>query len=245
MTTYDLYYWPTIPGRGEFVRLVLEATHTPYRDVARLPEDQGGGTAAIFEILKAHGATMRPFAPPILTTPNLVLWQTAHICTTLAQRHNLMPSDPTRAHHTAALLLTLIDVVDEFHNTHHPVAIAYHYEDQQDEARRNAQAFVQKRLPRFFNYFEDVWRRNTTSDQHLVGEQLTVADLALFQVLEGFAYAFPNAFSQLASDMPGLLSVRDHVRQFPTLQNYFASDRHIAFNNHGIFRHYTELDCDP
>ena len=37
---YELHYWPTIQGRGEFVRLVLEATGAPYIDVARAAEDK-------------------------------------------------------------------------------------------------------------------------------------------------------------------------------------------------------------
>jgi hypothetical protein len=37
----DLYYWPGIPGRGEFVRLALEAGKIPYRDVAIEAGDEG------------------------------------------------------------------------------------------------------------------------------------------------------------------------------------------------------------
>ena len=32
---YELYYWPMIQGRGEFVRLALEEAEAPYVDVAR------------------------------------------------------------------------------------------------------------------------------------------------------------------------------------------------------------------
>jgi glutathione S-transferase len=32
---YQLFYWPTIQGRGEFVRLALEEAAAPYDDVAR------------------------------------------------------------------------------------------------------------------------------------------------------------------------------------------------------------------
>jgi len=32
---YELYYWPTIQGRGEFVRLALEEAGADYVDVAR------------------------------------------------------------------------------------------------------------------------------------------------------------------------------------------------------------------
>ena len=34
-TPYELYYWPNIHGRGEFVRLVLEEAGAPYVDVGR------------------------------------------------------------------------------------------------------------------------------------------------------------------------------------------------------------------
>ena len=32
---YELYYWPGIQGRGEFVRLALEEAGADYVDVAR------------------------------------------------------------------------------------------------------------------------------------------------------------------------------------------------------------------
>ena len=34
---YELYYWPQIQGRGEFVRLALEEADADYVDVARKP----------------------------------------------------------------------------------------------------------------------------------------------------------------------------------------------------------------
>ena len=33
--SYELYYWPEIQGRGEFVRLALEEAGAAYVDVAR------------------------------------------------------------------------------------------------------------------------------------------------------------------------------------------------------------------
>ena len=41
---YELYYWPGIQGRGEFVRLALEDAGADYVDVARL----NGGDVALF-----------------------------------------------------------------------------------------------------------------------------------------------------------------------------------------------------
>ena len=37
---YELYYWPSIQGRGEFVRLALEEAGANYVDIAR--GDKGG-----------------------------------------------------------------------------------------------------------------------------------------------------------------------------------------------------------
>lgn len=56
---YELFYWPVIQGRGEFIRLVLEDAGAPYLDVARQPESEGGGVAALMRLLKASGVTPR------------------------------------------------------------------------------------------------------------------------------------------------------------------------------------------
>ncbi len=40
---YELYYWPEIQGRGEFVRLSLEEAAVDYIDVARMPACRGMG----------------------------------------------------------------------------------------------------------------------------------------------------------------------------------------------------------
>ena len=50
---YELYYWPTIQGRGEFVRLALEAAGTPYDDVARRPR----GMAAMMRMMDGGAAS--------------------------------------------------------------------------------------------------------------------------------------------------------------------------------------------
>jgi glutathione S-transferase len=51
---YELYYWPTIQGRGEFVRLLLEEAGANYVDVAR-GADKGAGVGALERfVLRAH-----------------------------------------------------------------------------------------------------------------------------------------------------------------------------------------------
>ena len=90
---YELYYWPNIPGRGEFVRLVLEEAATPYRDVGRLPAEQGGGAEAVAAFWSGEREGHPIFAPPVLKQGELVLSQTAAICHFLGRRHELAPPD--------------------------------------------------------------------------------------------------------------------------------------------------------
>jgi glutathione S-transferase len=69
---YELYYWPGIQGRGEYVRLALEEAGADYLDVAR----GAHGTAAMMKMMEAK--TTPPFAPPFLKAGRLVIGQTAN-----------------------------------------------------------------------------------------------------------------------------------------------------------------------
>lgn len=237
---YDLYYWPILPGRGEFVRLVLEEAAVPYVDVARLPEEEGGGFKPLLAFVQGERPGQPPYAPPILVHGELVLAQSAVICAYLGERHGLAPDEPGKRMQALQLQLTIADVTDEAHDTHHPISAALYYEDQKDAAREASRNFLEQRLPRFVDYFERVLERN--GGQWLVGDALTYADLSLFQLLEGLAYAFPKGFAQVTESKPLLLDLRDRVAKRPRIAAYLASDRRLAFNEHGVFRYYPELD---
>jgi glutathione S-transferase len=238
--SYEIYYWPMIPGRGEFVRLVLEEAGVPYRDVARLPEKEGGGMEALMPFIRGERPGQPVYAPPILVHGDFVLAQTAAICAYLGERHGLAPDGPQERMQTLQLQLTIADVVDETHNTHHPVSAALYYEDQKEAAREAAKQFLAQRLPRFLPYFERVLERN--GGQWLIGDGPSYADLSLFQLLEGLAYAFPRAFAKVTESTPLLLALRQRVASRPRIAAYLASDRRLAFNEDGIFRRYPELD---
>jgi glutathione S-transferase len=239
---YELYYWPDIPGRGEFVRLVLEEAATPYRDVGRIPAEQGGGTEAVTELWAGKGEGHPIFAPPVLKQGELVLSQTAAICHFLGRRHELTPRDEAGQAQALALQLTIADLVVEAHDTHHPISAWLYYEDQQAEARQRAPHFVNERLPRFLQYFERVLRHN--GEDVLVGERISHADLGLFQVLEGLAYAFPRGFALASDSTLRVLALRERVRGRPRIAAYLGSERRLPFNQDGIFRRYPELDAD-
>lgn len=237
---YELYYWPMLPGRGEFVRLVLEEAGAPYVDVARLPKEEGGGFEPLQDFMSGQRPGQPTYAPPILVHGDLVLAQSAAICAYVGERHGLAPDDPGRRKQALQLQLTIADVSDEAHNTHHPISATLYYEDQKEAALEASRRFISERMPRFLGYFERV--RERSGGPWLMGEALTYPDLSLFQLLEGLAYAFPRGFAKVTESTPSILALRDAVAQRPRIAAYLESDRRLPFNEHGVFRCYPELD---
>jgi len=235
---YELYYWPSIQGRGEFVRLCLEEAGADYLDVARA----AGGMPRLMQFLNDPGATRSPFAPPFLKAGRLVIGQTANILMFLGPRHGLVPRDEAGRLWTNALQLTVTDFVVEVHETHHPIASSLYYQDQKQEARRRAADFLKNRAPKFLGYFERILKRNPRGERYLVGAKLSYADLSLFQVIAGLRYAFPHAMAAAAGDHRRLFALHERVQERPRVAAYLASARRIPFNENGIFRHYPELD---
>jgi glutathione S-transferase len=239
---YELYYWPTIQGRGEFVRLAMEEGRAPYVDIAR-GSGHGTGIAAMMRLLAGADRLERPpFAPPFLKAGRLLIGQTANILQFLGQRHGLAPKSEAGRLWTHQLQLTITDFLVEVHDTHHPVAASLHYEDQKKEARRRAADFLSSRLPKYLGYFENVLAQNPSA-RYLVGAKLTYADLSMFQVLAGLNYAFPHAMRKAARQFPRLVAHHARIQDRPRIAAYLASPRRIGFNNEGIFRRYPELDA--
>lgn len=243
---YSLYYWPMLPGRGELVRLVLEQAGVPYDDVARRPEEDGGGVPAMMAMLHAEGPGLRPLAPPVLVHGSRRLAQMPNLCAYLAARHGLVPDDEGARAEALQLQLTLADLIDETHDTHHPISTSLYYEEQRAEARKRTQHFVDARMPKFLRYFEAVLRANADGGgRHLVGDAVSYVDLSMSQVLRGLEHAFPRAHAHYAPELSGLQALREHVDGLPAIAAYRASERCLPFNEHGIFRRYPELDLEP
>ena len=236
---YELYYWPEIQGRGEFVRLALEDAGADYTDVARLP-GKGSGTAAMMTLLDGSRVKQPSFAPPVLRSGKLVIGQTANILQWLGPRHGLAPAGEAGRLWTHQLQLTIADLVAEAHDTHHPIASHLYYEDQIPEAKRRAREFTKLRMPKYLSYFEGVLVNS--GGRYLTGRRLTYADLSLFQIVDGLRYAFPKAFARVQVRIPRVVEVHDAVAGRPRLKAYLTSERRISFNLQGIFRRYRELD---
>jgi len=233
---YQLFYWPEIQGRGEFVRLALEDAGAAYDDVAR----SGRGMSEMMAMIGGEGEKRPPFAPPFLKAGKLVIAQVADILFYLGPRLKQAPADEAGRLWLHQLQLTVTDFVKEIHDTHHPLGSTLYYEDAKPEAKRYTESFLRTRAPKYLGYFETVLTKSGGS--WLLGRKFTYADLSVFQLIDGLRYAFPNAMRRLDRDVPGLVGVHERVAKRPNVKKYLESDRRIPFNEMGIFRHYPELD---
>ncbi|MEO8702410.1 MAG: glutathione S-transferase [Kofleriaceae bacterium] len=229
---YELFYWPEIQGRGEFVRLVLEDLGVEYVDRGRDGTDLEAALAGDLEGLA--------FAVPVLRDGELVIPQTVAITRFLGERHGLAPASEQGRLLAQAIALTIADVVNEAHDTHHPISVEARYETQREAAAQRARVFREARMPRLLAYLEGLLGRDRHGDGAYLAGAPSYADLAAFQLLEGLAYAFPKALA--LAEIPKLRALRDRIAVRPRLAAYLASDRRIAFNELGIFRRYPELD---
>ena len=231
---YELYYWPSIQGRGEYIRLALEEAGAGYVDVAR-----ERGTAAMMRMME-KGSGTPPFAPPFLKAGKLVIGQTANILLYLGARHALAPKTEAGRLWLHQLQLTITDFVSEVHDTHHPLGPSLYYEDQKSEAKKRTQEFWDERVPKYLGYFEQLLE--ASSGHYVTGRKLSYVDLSLFQLVEGLRYAFPKRMKAFERKIPQLCELHDRIVARPNIRVYLASERRIAFNTDGIFRHYKELD---
>jgi glutathione S-transferase len=237
---YELYYWPEIQGRGEFVRLALEEAGASYVDVAR--DKRAGGMPALLKIMGDAKLRQPPFAPPFLKAGKLLVSQTPNILMYLGARHALAPKTEAGRLWVNQLQLTIADFLVEAHDVHHPIGSGLYYEDQKAESLRRADDFRKNRVPKYLGYFERILERAGGKTPFLAGRSLNYADLSLFQMVAGLRYAFPKMMARQEKKHPLVCGLADRVAARPRIAAYLASPRRISFNEKGIFRCYPELD---
>ena len=233
---YQLFYWPGIQGRGEFVRLALEHAAAPYDDVAR----GKGGMDRMLAMMKGGRDKRPPFAPPFLKAGSRVIAQSANILFYLGPRLKLAPRAEADRLWLHQLQLTVTDFVKEIHDTHHPLGGELYYEDAKPEAKRFTENFLAERAPKYLGYFETVLKKS--GGPYALGRKVSYVDLSLFQLIEGLRYAFPKAMARIERKVSAVVGVHDRVAKRPRIKAYVASERRLAFNESGIFRCYPELD---
>ena len=216
------------------MRLALEDAGAPYVDVARLP-GAGGGIPAMTALLGRK--TEPPFAPPALKWKGGLVWQRANILHALGPTLRLAPRNEAKRLYLLGVEMTVSDLVNEVHDTHHPISTSAYYEDQKTEAKARAKAFCSERIPKYLGYFERlVGKKAQLTDRH------SYVDLSLFQVMSGLQYAFPRTMKKMEPQLKNLLRLKKRIEARPNIAAYLASDRRIAFNSDGIFRSYPELE---
>jgi glutathione S-transferase len=235
---YQLYYWPTIQGRGEFIRLALEEAGADYVDEARRGKT---GIAAMMKLMTDCRRARPPYAPPFLKAGKVIVAQTANVLLFLGPRLRLAPGDEAGRLWAHQLQLTISDLVVEIHDTHHPVSGWLYFEEQRPAARRRTKDFWRYRVPKYLGYFERVLKNN--GGRFIIGGRLTYVDLSLFQIVEGLRYAFPKRMRRFERKIPGLVALHDRIARRPRIAAYLASPRRIPFSQWGIYRYFEELDA--
>ncbi|HET9663411.1 MAG TPA: glutathione S-transferase family protein [Burkholderiales bacterium] len=237
---YELYYTPSNPGRGEFIRLPLEEAGAEYIDVARGTGPRQG-TDAVQRFIQNASVRHPPFAQPFLKAGRLVIAQTANILLYLGPKLGLAPKTQAGRLWAHQLQLTIADLLKEIQDTHHPVAHGLYYEDQKPEALTYCRHFLAERLPKFLGYFERVLG-GADGHVYMAGDALTYVDLSMFQLLEGLRFSFPRTMQRIGGSYPGLAALHGRVAERPNIAAYLQSPRRMPFNDKGIFRHYPELE---
>jgi glutathione S-transferase len=235
---YELYYWPTIQGRGEFVRLALEEAGADYIDAARRLGKRG--VPAMTRLMDDKRSKRPPYAPPFIKAGKLVIAQTANILLYLGPRLGLAPRDEAGRLWAHQLQLTITDLVVEIHDSHHPVTTYLYFEEQRPAAKRRTADFWRYRVPKILGYFERVLARS--GGPHVLGRRLCYVDLSLFQIIEGLRHAFPRRMKRFEKKVPLLVALHDRVAKRPRIAAYLASKRRIPFSQWGIYRYFKELD---
>ena len=111
---------------------------------------------------------------------------------------------------------------------------------QQNAAAQAAKAFRDERIPKYFDHFEAAYGKS--DGPFVAGERWSHVDTSIFQLIEGLRYAFPDRMNSIEGDYPKLIAARDAVARIDGVAAYLGSDKRLAFNEDGIFRHYKELD---
>jgi glutathione S-transferase len=242
---YELIYWPGIPGRGEFIRLAFEEAGVPYSDVA---QDTEKGFEAIKKLTATDniGDDHNPpaLAPPALKHGDLLISQTTNVLLYVAPKLGLAPKEGNGLYHLNQIALTIMDgLVNELHDTHHPIAISQYYDEQKEEAKKRSSSFIKDRLPKYFKYMQRLLDAKTSGEgPWLYGDSLTYADLVLFQAVDGTKFSFPKSVEKLekSGDYDGVFKVYEAVKERPNISKYLESNRRYAYSD-GIYRYYPEL----
>ncbi|GFR48365.1 hypothetical protein Agub_g10255, partial [Astrephomene gubernaculifera] len=217
---WELIYWPGFKGRGEYVRLVFEEAGVPYIDVG-VKE----GFQAVMDFCWKGGNSGFPVrAPPAVRKGDFVLSNTPVIMAYLGREFGLMPSDPRDAAHVEQLLQVVTDGVAEGRLAFHPKDFYASHKQQVAESQPYIRQYGEQRLPRYLGFWEQVLERNPCQEQgFLLGDRLSVADLAVYQYMAAAQQHFHAHYD--AVEAPRAKEHQARMAARPRIRDYLASER--------------------
>ena len=205
-------------GRGEIIRLVLaEAGQDWQEHVVGRGTPPVNGRPTDFPALQATGQL--PFnALPVWEEPGgLRLAQSAAIANHLARAHGLRGKTALEEAKVDEALGAADDVRGELRKVFTAAP----------EQRAAVRAeLAEKALPRWFGFLERLLQANRGGAGYLVGESVTVADLALWYAVE---LAVDNGLGAGLDACPHLKAWYGRVAARPRIAEYLRSARRPAF----------------
>ncbi|HTT71974.1 MAG TPA: glutathione S-transferase family protein [Anaeromyxobacteraceae bacterium] len=217
MSKPTLIYFAT-RGRAELIRLVLAEAGVDYQEfVVGRGTPPVGGRPTDLAALKATGEL--PFdAVPVWEEPGgLRLAQSAAIANHIARAHGLRGRDALEEARCDELLGAVDDVRLEMRK------LATVPPEQRAVQRAELATAT---LPRWLGYLDRLLRRNAGGRSYVVGPGLTVADLALWYLLEMVA---DNAFGEALARYPVLVAYAERIGSRPRIAAYRSSPRRPPF----------------
>jgi protein disulfide-isomerase-like protein len=195
-------------GRAEAIRLVLEQAGLTY--------EQEHHTGDTWPEAKAEGIKTNrlPFGQlPALDFDGAHYVQSHAIMKFIGNKYDLMPTTPEGV----ARVDMILGGVEDLRKRHSKVV----YSDDCEALRPD---FVSGEAKQWLGYFENLINDD---DQYFVDNTLSVADLAVFDLLN-----IHVAMDQsILNDFPRLSAFRVRIRDLPTINAYLNSDRRPAHQN--------------
>jgi glutathione S-transferase len=217
MTKPTLIYFAA-RGRGELIRLVLAEAAVDYQEhLVGKGTPPSGGRPTDFQALKATGTL--PFeALPVWEEPDgFRLAQSGAIANYLARSHGLYPKGEREAARCDEALGAFDDVRLELRKL---VTAA-----PSDRAALREE-LAAKTLPQWLGYLERMLKANRGGTGFVAGDAVSVADLALWYLLE---YIRDNGFGGALEKAPALVAFADRIGNRPRIAEYRGSPRRHPF----------------
>jgi len=220
---WTLWYWPGIKGRGEYIRLIFEEAGVPYVDAG-----VKHGFQAVIDWTWQGGNTGFPVrAPPAVVHGDYVVCNTPAIQAYLGKKFGLYPQDAEQGGHVDQLLAIVTDAVAEGRLAFHPKDFYASHKTQVEESKPYVEQYGKQRLPKYMEYFESLLARNQESG-FLVGDKLTVADLAVYHYLAAAQQHYGQYYDAQAAPLCKAFQARVAAR--PRIAAYLASDRCLPWD---------------